>query len=198
MSYMGGLSNRKEADKSKYEQQTKKTTTTTKKKKNHDNPLHRSRWEWGRHMKEKKANVAATMIQRKFRNYLEHCKFIETRYRVRTTMNRMKRHRTLFNREFWQSVNLYDLKRSELDDLAMRLELPGTYGKKDKIIKTIQRWMDLRMHVHDVALEAAAKAAEKKLEAQGSVYVLDASPGSEPYMIRPLSGRNISVVASVR
>ncbi|OQR98990.1 hypothetical protein ACHHYP_07422 [Achlya hypogyna] len=165
-----------------------------KKKKKH--PLKRGRLSWGLHMKRKKQDLAARMIQRLFRSYRARCQFIESRYRVRMAMSRVKQHHVLFDRAYWQRVNLHAMRRTELESLALRLELPGLAGKKGQIIKSIQHWIDLRMHVHDVAVEAAMRANDKKLQAQGCVYVLGASPGSRPATLRPLSGRSISVVAA--
>ncbi|ETV89573.1 hypothetical protein, variant [Aphanomyces astaci] len=159
-------------------------------------PLKRGRLEWGRHMRTKKRQFAATMIQRKFRAYRYHMDHRETRDNVRSTMQRVKLHRIFFDREFWEGVNLRDLKRAELEDLAFRLELPTTMCKKEHMIRSIQHWIDLRMHVQDVAIEAAMRATEKKLQAQGCVYVLPALPKGEPRIIRPLSGRNITIVAA--
>ncbi|ETW08457.1 hypothetical protein H310_01037 [Aphanomyces invadans] len=168
----------------------------TRKRKKGVHPLKRGRLEWGRHMTTKKQHFAATMIQRKFRAYRYHMDHLATRANVRSTMQRVKLHRIFFDREFWEGVNLRDLKRTELEDLAFRLELPVAVGKKEKMIRTIQHWIDLRMHVQDVAIQAAMRATEKKLQAQGSVYVLPALPKAEPRMIRPLSGRNIASVAA--
>ncbi|OQS03164.1 phosphatidylinositol kinase (PIK-J), partial [Thraustotheca clavata] len=154
------------------------------------------RLQWGWRMNQKKRDFAARIIQHQFRKYLDRVHFIESRYRVRMAMSRVKQHHILFNRNYWQSVNLHAMKRAELEDLALRLELPAITGKKGRIINTIQHWIDLRMHIHDVAIEAAMKANEKKLQAQGCVYILDAKPGSKPSIIRPLNGRNISVVAA--
>ncbi|RQM25305.1 hypothetical protein B5M09_000905 [Aphanomyces astaci] len=127
-------------------------------------PLKRGRLEWGRHMRTKKRQFAATMIQRKFRAYRYHMDHRETRDNVRSTMQRVKLHRIFFDREFWEGVNLRDLKRAELEDLAFRLELPTTMCKKEHMIRSIQHWIDLRMHVQDVAIEAAMRATEKKLQ----------------------------------
>ncbi|KAF0690438.1 Aste57867_18170 [Aphanomyces stellatus] len=167
-----------------------------KRKKGGVHPLKKGRLEWGRHMKTKKRDFAATMIQRKFRAYRHHMDHRDERVRVRETMQRIKKHRIFFDREYWEGVNLRDLKRAELEDLAFRLELPVTKGKKEGMIRTIQHWVDLRMHVQNVAIEAAMRATEKKLQAQGCVYVLAAAPKAEPRIIRPLSGRNITVVAA--
>ncbi|RHZ29744.1 hypothetical protein DYB37_001408 [Aphanomyces astaci] len=133
-------------------------------KKGITHPLKRGRLEWGRHMRTKKRQFAATMIQRKFRAYRYHMDHRETRDNVRSTMQRVKLHRIFFDREFWEGVNLRDLKRAELEDLAFRLELPTTMCKKEHMIRSIQHWIDLRMHVQDVAIEAAMRATEKKLQ----------------------------------
>ncbi|CAK4179425.1 unnamed protein product [Aphanomyces euteiches] len=149
--------------------------------------LKRGRLEWGLHMT-KKQHFAATMIQRKFRAYRMHMEHREARARVRSSMQRIKQHHVFFDREYWERVNLRDLKRAELEDLAFRLELPIFQRKKEVLIQTIQRWIDLRLHVQDVAIEAAMP--------QGCVYVLPALPQAEPWIIRPLNGRNISTVAA--
>ncbi|RHY58929.1 hypothetical protein DYB34_000881 [Aphanomyces astaci] len=146
-------------------------------KKGITHPLKRGRLEWGRHMRTKKRQFAATMIQRKFREYRYHMDHRETRDNVRTTMQRVKLHRIFFDREFWEGVNLRDLKRAELEDLAFRLELPTTMCKKEHMIRSIQHWIDLRMHVQDVAIEAAMRATEKKLQdsASGAVWLCKTS-----------------------
>ncbi|CAK4363588.1 unnamed protein product [Aphanomyces euteiches] len=125
--------------------------------------LKRGRLEWGLHMT-KKQHFAATMIQRKFRAYRMHMEHREARARVRSSMQRIKQHHVFFDREYWERVNLRDLKRAELEDLAFRLELPIFQRKKEVLIQTIQRWIDLRLHVQDVAIEAAMRATEKKLQ----------------------------------
>ncbi|EQC32521.1 hypothetical protein SDRG_09847 [Saprolegnia diclina VS20] len=166
----------------------------TKKKAKH--PLQKGRFTWGLRMRAKKQDVAARMIQRLFRSYAARCRHIENRYRVRMAMTRVKAHHVLFDRTHWQQVDLHALKRTELEDLALRLEIPGFTGKKGQLIQSIQHWIDLRMHVRDVALEAATRANDKRLQAQGGVYVLAATPESRPTILRPLSGRSISTVAA--
>jgi hypothetical protein len=152
-------------------------------------------WKWGR--KKRRRDLAARMIQRTFRCYLLKKYFKQNRNVIKDTFQSLKAFKNARDRNYWRQVDLNKLHREQLRLMAVSLNLPST-GKKVLLINRIQRWVDQHIIAHDIALNAAAQALQKKLRAQGAVYFCEATIGAKPFEIRPLRGKPITEVVAVR
>ncbi|KAF1331329.1 Phosphatidylinositol kinase, partial [Globisporangium splendens] len=144
---------------------------------------------------QRRQRLAATMIQKCFRSYLLRAAFRANRVNVAQSFDALRAFHHVRDRKYWRTVDLRALHREELRMLALALNLPST-GKKVLLMDRIQRWVDQRLRVHDVAGDAAAKALANRAKCQGSVYFCEAYPGTEPIDIRPLRGKSITRVAA--
>jgi hypothetical protein len=145
---------------------------------------------------QRRQRLAVTMIQKCFRSYLLRAAFRTNRVNVAQSFDALRAFHHVRDRKYWRTVDLRSLHREELRMLALALNLPST-GKKVLLMGRIQRWVDQRLRVHDVAGDAAAKALANRAKCQGSVYFCEAYPGAEPIDIRPLRGKSITHIAAV-
>uniref|UniRef100_K3WM54 WW domain-containing protein n=1 Tax=Globisporangium ultimum (strain ATCC 200006 / CBS 805.95 / DAOM BR144) TaxID=431595 RepID=K3WM54_GLOUD len=144
---------------------------------------------------QRRQRLAVTMIQKCFRSYLLRAAFRTNRVNVAQSFDALRAFHHVRDRKYWRTVDLRSLHREELRMLALALNLPST-GKKVLLMGRIQRWVDQRLRVHDVAGDAAAKALANRAKCQGSVYFCEAYPGAEPIDIRPLRGKSITHIAA--
>ncbi|TYZ64661.1 hypothetical protein PybrP1_002507 [[Pythium] brassicae (nom. inval.)] len=154
----------------------------------------RTKW-YDKYQRWRRRHLAASMIQKCFRSYLLRKAFRTSRVSVAESFQTLRAFRHARDRKYWRTVDLRKLKREELRLVALSLNLPST-GKKVLLLGRIQRWMDQHVRMNDLAGEAAAKALESHVKAQGTVYFCEAYPGAEPIDIRPLRGKGITSVAA--
>lgn len=104
---------------------------------------------------------AAILIQKLYRKKLHERREAIRLGTLKELFKKLAEHRQKTDRDYWRGVNLNKLSREELIDIAQRLELKQT-GKKHQILEKIRDWINQPSRIHEGAIHAAAKAAEKK------------------------------------
>lgn len=114
-------------------------------------------WRPGR--SRRRQELAATLIQKRFRCFLLRRAFRESRTDARSSFEALRAFHRARDRKHWREVDLRAMSREELRLAALSLNVPST-GKKALLICRLQRWVDQHVLASDAAADAAARAQE--------------------------------------
>lgn len=106
---------------------------------------------------------AAKKLQRHYRARLAIRKKKRDKELYQKMLHGLRESRKFMDRNYWRTVDLHQMSRSQLQEIAKRLDIPHL-RKKHQIMSNIRAWIDLPSRVHETSIEAAAQAANKRMQ----------------------------------
>lgn len=119
---------------------------------------------------------AASLLQRTYRKHRQERIKAEKLLNMQILFDRLAEYKRETDRTYWRGVDLNRLSRSQLETIARQLDLKAT-GKKHEILQQIKHWIDQPALVHESAIHAASRAADKK--SQGTCRVVSCRAATE-------------------